>query len=99
MIATTDALGEMLAAITRAFLEGNEEDLRDRSFRAASRRYDAAFSALGKYLREAKFEHYVLGTERLYEIEERLADCMQMLGQSIGGLKSAAITQVIRPRP
>jgi hypothetical protein len=48
---------------------------------------------LNKNLREAKFEHYMLGTEEQYRLEASLVTCMQRLQQSIGGLRSAAMTQ------
>lgn len=38
-------------------------------------------------------EHYVLGTEDQYKHEASLVNCMQRLAQSIGGLRSAAMTQ------
>lgn len=90
---TTDSYGDMLASITRGFLSGSESDLRSTAFNNALKRYKASFSALSKNLKEAKLEHYVLGTEKQYELEEKLVNCMQRLAQSIGGLRSAATTQ------
>ncbi|RDW91153.1 hypothetical protein BP5796_02318 [Coleophoma crateriformis] len=92
-IKTTDSYGDMLASITRGFLSGSESDLRSTAFNNALKRYKSSFGALSKNLKEAKLEHYVLGTERQYELEEKLVKCMQRLAQSIGGLRSAATTQ------
>ncbi|MCJ1294171.1 hypothetical protein MMC34_005728 [Xylographa carneopallida] len=93
MIHVTDSFGDMLAMITRSFLLGNEEDLEHREFIAASDRYRSVFASLTKNLREAKFEHYVLGTEAEYQLEAKLVKCMQRMAQNIGGLRSAATTQ------
>ena len=93
MIHVTDSFGDMLAMITRSFLLGNEEDLEHRAFIAASDRYRTVFASLTKNLREAKFEHYVLGTEAEYQLEAKLVKCMQRMAQNIGGLRSAATTQ------
>ncbi|KAI9850893.1 MAG: hypothetical protein M1838_004872 [Thelocarpon superellum] len=93
MIRTTDALGEMLATITRSFLEGREEEMQDPAFKQASQHYRAVLSSLTKHLREAKYEHFFFGTEREYHVEAKLVECMQSLAQSTGGLRSAAATQ------
>lgn len=93
MIQTMDSLGSMLTLITRGFLSGSESDLRSSSFNSAQSKYRAVFKTLTKNLREAKFEHYVLGTEDQYKLQSNLVDCMQRLAQSIGGLRSAATTQ------
>jgi hypothetical protein len=93
MIKTTDSLGDMLTMITRGFLSGSETDLRSTSFNNAQSRYKAVLQLLQRNLKEAKFEHYLLGTEEEYDLEARLVTCMQRLAQSIGGLRSAATTQ------
>ena len=92
-IKTTDAFGEMLAIITRSFLNGSEDELSHEPSKAASERYRTVFDALTKNLQEAKLEHYALGTETEYHIESKLVKCMQRLAQDIGGLRSAATTQ------
>lgn len=51
------------------------------------------FTSLTKNLNEAKYEHYIRGTEQEYELETKLVECMQRLAQHIGGLRSAASTQ------
>lgn len=93
MIKTTDSLGDMLTMITRGFLSGSETDLRSTPFNNAQSRYKTVFIALNRNLGEAKFEHYLLGTEEQYRLEASLVTCMQRLQQSIGGLRSAATTQ------
>jgi len=93
MIKTTDSFGEMLTMITRGFLSGSETDLRSMPFNKAQSKYKSVFTQLTKNLKEAKMEHYVLGTEEEYKLEASLVNCMQRLAQSIGGLRSAATTQ------
>ncbi|KAI9762528.1 MAG: hypothetical protein M4579_000331 [Chaenotheca gracillima] len=93
MIKATDSLGDMLSMITSSFLNGSEEELEQPSFKQASDQYKTVFTSLTKNLKEAKYEHYVYGTETEYHIEARLTYCMQRLAQSIGGLRSAAVTQ------
>ncbi|KAH0538114.1 hypothetical protein FGG08_005276 [Glutinoglossum americanum] len=93
MIKATDSFSDMLATITRGFLNGSEEELHNPSFNAASNRYKSVFTSLTKNLREAKYEHFVFGTESEYHVEARLVDCMQRLAQNIGGLRSSAETQ------
>ncbi|KAI9893222.1 MAG: hypothetical protein M1814_000349 [Vezdaea aestivalis] len=93
MIDVTDTLGEMMAFVTRNFLYGFDGKNRPSSFKAIESRHNTAMAALTKHLREAKYEHYVWGTERQYHLEVRIVDCMQRLAQNIGGLRSAAATQ------
>jgi len=93
MIKTTDSLGDMLAMITGGFLSGSETDLKSSTFNKVLSRYKSVFTQLTKNLKEAKFEHYMLGTEDQYKLEASLVNCMQRLAQSIGGLRSAAATQ------
>jgi hypothetical protein len=93
MIKTTDSLGDMISMITRSFLNGSETDLRSSSFNKAQSKYKTVFTQLSKNLKEAKFEHYLLGAEEEYKLEASLVNCMQRLAQAIGGLRSAATTQ------
>ena len=93
MIQITDSFADMLSMITRSFLTGWEEELQQESFVEASNRYKAVSSSLAKNLKEAKYEHYVMGTEKEYRLEAELAKCMRRLAQNIGGLRSAAATQ------
>lgn len=92
-IQSTDAMAENLNAIARSFLSGAEQDLRNESFIKASSKSQTTYKTLVKNLGEAKFEHYVLGTEAEYKISARLVKCLEKLMQSIGGLRSAAETQ------
>ena len=93
MIDVTSSLADMLGSITSSFLNGSEAELEEESFKAAVERHKKASANLGKNLREAKFEHYVAGTEKQYEVEARLGNCVQRVTQSIGGLRSAASMQ------
>ena len=93
MIRTTDSFGDMLTISTRRLLDGSETDMRSSSFNKAQSKYRSVFKELTKNLREAKFEHYLLGTEEQYTVEANLVNCMRKLAQSIGGLRSAATTQ------
>ena len=93
MIQVMDSFSDMLAMVTRSFLTGSEEDFQEKSFVEASDRYRAVYTSLAKNLKEAKYEHYVLGTERQYHLESKIVNCMQRLAQNIGGLRSAAATQ------
>jgi hypothetical protein len=92
-IKATDSMGEMLTSITRSFLSGSEADLKNSSFLKASSQSRATYKNLVKNLGEAKYEHYMLGTETEYRIASRLVRCYEQLMQSIGGLRSAAETQ------
>ena len=93
MINVTDSFADMLSLITKSFLTGTEEDLQQASFLTASARYRNVLSSLAKNLKEAKYEHYFMGTEVEYHLQAKLVNCMQRLAQNIGGLRSAAITQ------
>lgn len=93
LVEMTDSLGDMLAMITRGFLTGSEEELEQRGFQDVSARYKGQYAALSKNLSEAKWEHYVFGTEGQYVVETKLLNCMRRLSRNIGGLRSAATTQ------
>lgn len=95
MVQVTDSFADMLAMITRSFLTGSEEELLQNQFQNASNEYRTGLTSLTKNLREAKFEHYVMGTEHEYFLEAKLVNCMQLLAQNIGGLRSAATTQFL----
>ena len=95
LIHVTSSLGDMLAIISRSFLTGSEDVSHEKSSVEALGRYQAVYSTLSKNLKEAKSEHFVMGTEREYHLEARLVDCMQRLAHSVGGLRSAAATQFI----
>lgn len=95
LIQVTDSFGELLATITRGFLTGSEEESQQDSFRDALDQYKKVFTSLTKNLKEAKYEHYLLGTEKEYQLQAKLVNCIQRLAQNIGGLRSAATTQFL----
>ncbi|RKF59966.1 putative ribosomal protein l19 [Erysiphe neolycopersici] len=93
MIKAADSAGDMLSMIARGFLTGSENELHSTMFTNAQKKHMQSFAKMNVCLREAKFEHYLLGTESLYKYESNLVNCLERLSQSIGGLRSAAMTQ------
>lgn len=93
MSKVTDLLGDKLIAITRAFLSGSEEEMRSYQYKTVEKDYKSGSAAMRKSLKEARWEHYVLGTEKQYAVEAKLVQCLQRLAQNMGGLQSAAATQ------
>jgi hypothetical protein len=93
MIRATDAFADAFTSITRAFLNGSEAELRASAHVAGSRDFKTLLSTLSSTLEDAKFEAYLVGKEREFDIERRLVNCMQTIAQSLGGLRSAAETQ------
>ena len=93
MTKTSTSLGDLLAMVTSSFLTGSEDDLPSDEFNAASAAYTAGYAQLTKNLREAKFERYFLGWERVYKLDRAVVRSMETLAQSVGGLRSAANTQ------
>lgn len=87
-------LGDMLYMITNSFLSGSEEGLVSDGFTAASTHYAKSYSQMMKDMREAKFEHYFLGHEEIYEHERTVARSMETLAQALGGLRNATNTQL-----
>ncbi|OIW31540.1 hypothetical protein CONLIGDRAFT_227701 [Coniochaeta ligniaria NRRL 30616] len=87
------SLGDMLAMISRGFLTGSEDDMLSSEFSAAWATYNSVYGQMTKNLREAKFERYFLGRERIYQLDRAVVKSMETLAQSIGGLRSAANTQ------
>ena len=95
LVQVTDSLGDLLTIITRGFLTGCEEELQQRQFTDASEKSTKVFNTLTKNLKEARYEHYIMGTEKEYQLEAKLVSCMQRLSQNVGGLRSAATTQYL----
>ncbi|KAL8927385.1 MAG: hypothetical protein Q9172_001383 [Xanthocarpia lactea] len=95
LISFTDSLSEVLASTTGCFLVGSEEELRTPRYRTAMDKYKSQLASMEKNLVEAKYEHYIAGTEREFWLEAKLVDCMQRLAQNIGGLRSAATSQFL----
>jgi hypothetical protein len=92
MTKVSNTLGDMLSMITRGFLCGAEDDVELAEFSAASTAYAALYPQMTKNLREAKFEHYFVGHEKIYVAERTIVKSMETLSQSIGGLRSASNT-------
>jgi hypothetical protein len=90
---TTTTLAVILAYITESFLSGSEDDLKDTEFLSALAKNKNAYSQLDKLVKEAKFEHYAVGTEKEYRLEKRLVRWVQEINQNVGGLRSAAALQ------
>lgn len=94
MAKATASLGGMLSAISASFLKGVEEEQMSAGFTASSATYNATYPQMLKNLREAKFEDYFLGRERIYLLERSTVKAIETLARSIGGLRSAANTQL-----
>ncbi|KIW75357.1 hypothetical protein Z517_10098 [Fonsecaea pedrosoi CBS 271.37] len=95
LLQVTDTHADMLALITSSFLSGDEAELEDSVFQSISDQHKKLSSTIPQNLKEARYEHYFLGTERQALIEGRLAQCLQRISQSIGGLRSAAAMQFV----
>ncbi|KAG9786157.1 hypothetical protein KCU88_g2278, partial [Aureobasidium melanogenum] len=95
LLDATDCLSDMLAMITSSFLSGDKSELEDSTLSKVSDRHKKLSSSISQCLKEAKYEHYLLGTERQGWIEARLAQCVERISQSIGGLRSAAAMQFV----
>ncbi len=93
LLQVTDTLADMLALITSSFLSGDEAELEDEVFHSISDQHKKLSSTTAQNLKEARYEHYLVGTERQASIETRLAQCIERISQSIGGLRSAAAMQ------
>lgn len=93
IIDLTDSLGEMLVSTTTTFLSGFEEGLGADTFADISKRHKKTYANVTKALKEAKWEHYVEGTEREYRLEKRLLHVIQQATHSLGGLRSAVSLQ------
>ncbi|KAL8723515.1 MAG: hypothetical protein Q9181_007274, partial [Wetmoreana brouardii] len=95
MIAFTDLVSELLVRTTQTFLIGSEDEMKTPEYRKATEKHRSLLANVEKNLIEAKYEHFVAGTEREYWLNAKLVGCMQRLAQNIGGLKSAATTQIL----
>ncbi|KAL9081671.1 MAG: hypothetical protein Q9159_007149 [Coniocarpon cinnabarinum] len=93
LVKATTAYATILAGITSSFLSGTEEDLKHQAVKDAEDAFDKAYNALDANLTEARWEQYLVGNERRWEIEQRLVRCLRRLAQDIGGLRSAASIQ------
>jgi hypothetical protein len=95
MVDATDCLSDMLAMITSSFISGDESELEGPVLVKVTERHRKSLDTLTQNLKESRYEHYVLGTEKRSWYEQRLATCIQRLSQSIGGLRSTASTQFV----
>jgi hypothetical protein len=93
MMKASVALGDVLAAVSSSFLRGDTRHDSPNDITTASASYKQMHSTVLKDLREAKFEHYFLGREKVYGVERSIVKAAEILAQSIGGLRSAAKTQ------
>lgn len=87
------ALSDKLCYIASGFLNGTEEEVNSPAYMDVTARYNSAYAKVAENLKEAKLEHYILGQERIYALDKRLARSLETLSQSIGGLRSALETQ------
>ena len=92
---TTDSLSDMLAMITSSFISGDESELSSQTLVKVTERHRKSLNSLTQNLKEAKYEHYIAGRERRAKFERRLANCIQQLSHSIGGLRSTAAIQFV----
>lgn len=93
LVTVTGSLASMLAIITESFLSGSEEELLSTEFVDAATRHKKAYGQLDRLVREAKLEHYILGTTTEYRLEKKLVRCVQDITHNLGGLRSAAVMQ------
>ncbi|KAJ3475212.1 hypothetical protein NLG97_g9540 [Lecanicillium saksenae] len=86
------SLGSMLSDATASFLASANDEATSPDF-PDSYTYSQAHSQLLKHLREAKFEHYLLGHVQIYSLERSTVRSIETLAQSIGALRSAVKAQ------
>ncbi|CCX09460.1 Similar to Uncharacterized protein C26F1.08c; acc. no. Q10495 [Pyronema omphalodes CBS 100304] len=92
MVTCFDDFSEKLGGITHSFLQGSFDDVNTK-YASIENSHRAVFGLLQKHLQEAKYEHYLRGTEKQFHQMKLLVESMQRLAQNIGGLGSAAHTQ------
>lgn len=88
-------LGDMLAIITRGFLNGSEDEVNSDHFAKVSSQYAAANATISTSLRESKFEFYFVGRERQYVAAKAIVGTIEKLSQAVGGLRTACDTQFV----
>lgn len=93
IITASSTCSDRLSFVTRGFLIGSEEEVKSAEYHRVSKSYTAAYGLMTKTLREAKFEYYVLGQERIYSYDKRLVKSLDSVSQAIGSLRSALNTQ------
>lgn len=87
------ALSDKLSFIARGFLNGDEDEVKSADYGRIRSRYNSAYAKMTETLREAKNEHYVLGREKVYQLDKRLYKSIESLSQAISGLRSATDAQ------
>ena len=87
------ALSDKLSFIARGFLNGDEDEVNSADYGRIRSRYNSAYANMTSTLREAKNEHYVLGREKVYQLDKRLYKSIETLSQAISGLRSAMDAQ------
>lgn len=87
------SLGDMLAMITRSFLNGSEEEMHSKEYTRSKKQFKVAWDKINKNLKDAKIEHYIVGREAIYQLDREVVRSMEVLSQAMGGLKSAAEVQ------
>lgn len=89
MIKATAALSDKILFIARGFLNGDEDDINPADYGRIRSRYNSAYAKMTSTMREAKNEYYVLGHEKVYQLDKRLYKSIETLSQAISGLRSA----------
>jgi len=79
LIKITDHMEVFLTFITRGFLSGSNEDCNNEFIEFTQKKYNTLFTSLARNLREAKYEHYIMGTEKIHELEVKLVKCIEHL--------------------
>ncbi|KAK9465037.1 Fusaric acid resistance protein-like-domain-containing protein [Lipomyces arxii] len=82
-----DTYSLILASVTKSFLSGT--DVSKGEIEALFKSTQKLFSSVDSCLQEAKYEHYVCGTEEEYFLQARLVKSIQSLAQHLGGLRSS----------
>lgn len=93
MSKSTTALGDKLSLVAKGFLNGSEEDIDTPEWKQINKTYDGSYAVMTRTLREAKFEHYFHGREKLYALDKALYKSIEGVAQAVGGLRSALDTQ------
>ncbi|KAG6012559.1 hypothetical protein E4U54_007456 [Claviceps lovelessii] len=94
VVTASICMGDRLSFVTRGFLNGTDDEFNSPGYAQSRRRYEAAYASMSKSLREAKFEHYVMGREKIYKLDKRLFKSVEAVQQAIGGLRSCLSTQI-----
>jgi hypothetical protein len=79
VLAASVSLSDKISFIARGFLNGTEDEISSPEYAEVTKRYDTAYAKMATSLREAKFEHYFLGHERIYQLDKRLVKSLEAL--------------------